>query len=133
MGCLTVTGKFAKRGFTLIELLVVMAIIATLLSIAAPRYMRSVDDAREASLRSSLSHLRQAIDQFHADHGSYPQALTDLVDKNYLRAVPVDPMTESAQTWQLLPLPGSADTGVVYDVRSGAPGASRSGEPYGNW
>ena len=126
-------GKLIGKGFTLIELLVVMAIIATLLSIAAPRYLRSVDDAREASLKSSLSQMRQAIDQFHADRGIYPQALTDLVEKRYLRSVPVDPITESAQTWQVLPAPGAEDGAAVYDVRSGAPGASRLGEPYGNW
>jgi general secretion pathway protein G len=129
----TVIGKWFKRGFTLIELLVVMAIIATLLSIAAPRYLRSVDDAREAALRSSLAQMREAIDQFHADIGSYPQALSDLVDKRYLRSIPVDPITQSTQTWQLVPLPDSKEAGAVYDVHSGARGESRLGEAYANW
>jgi len=129
----TVIGKFFRRGFTLIELLVVMTIIATLLSIATPRYLRSVDDAREAALKSSLAQMREAIDQFHADRGAYPQALSDLVEKNYLRAIPADPITESAQTWQLVPLPGTEDVGAIYDVRSGAPGESRLGEAYANW
>jgi general secretion pathway protein G len=129
----TATGKGFRRGFTLIELLVVMAIIAMLLSIAAPRYLRSVDDAREATLKSSLAQMREAIDQFHADRGSYPQALTDLVEKHYLRAIPTDPITKSSQTWQLVPLPDSQDQGAVYDVRSGAPGESRLGEAYANW
>ena len=127
------TGKSFNRGFTLIELLVVMTIIATLLSIAAPRYLRSVDDARESALKSNLAQMREAIDHFHADRGTYPQALSDLVEKRYLRAIPVDPITESAQTWQLLPAPGSEDTGAVYDVRSGAPGTSRLGDAYANW
>jgi general secretion pathway protein G len=127
----TVSGK--ARGFTLIELLVVLAIVATLLSIAAPRYLRSVDDAREAALKSNLSQLREAIDHFHADRGTYPQSLPELVDKRYLRTVPLDPITESAQTWQVLPPPGAEDKSQVYEVRSGAPGASRSGEPYANW
>ena len=129
----TVIGKGFKWGFTLIELLVVMAIIATLLSIAAPRYLRSVDDAREAALKSSLAQMREAIDQFHADRGAYPQALSDLVEKRYLRAIPADPITESTQTWQLLPLPGVEEAGAIYDVRSGAPGESRQGEAYANW
>lgn len=129
----TATGKLFRRGFTLIELLVVMAIIATLLSIATPRYLRSVDDAREAALKSNLAQMREALDRFHADLGTYPQALPDLVEKRYLRSIPVDPITESAQTWQVLPLPGAADTNAVYDVRSGAPGVSRLGEPYANW
>jgi general secretion pathway protein G len=129
----TVTGKFFSRGFTLIELLVVMAIIATLLSIAAPRYLRSVDDARDAALKSSLAQLREAIDHFYADRGTYPQALPDLIEKRYLRSIPVDPLTDSAQTWQLLPPPGAEDSSTIYDVRSGAPGESRLGEPYANW
>ncbi len=137
----TVTGKTRPWGFTLIELLVVMAIIATLLSIAAPRYLRSVDDAQEAALKANLAHLREAIDQFHADTGSYPEALTDLVEKRYLRAIPVDPITQSAQTWQVLPPPhdktdmdtGEEPSDSVYNVRSGAEGSSRLGEPYANW
>lgn len=127
------TGRLLYRGFTLIELLVVMAIIATLLSIAAPRYMRSIDDARQAVLKSNLAQMREAIDHFHADRGSYPQVLSDLVEKNYLRSIPIDPITESAQTWQVLPAPGDDDNGSVYDVRSGAPGTSRMGEAYANW
>ena len=133
----TVSGNFLRsslrRGFTLIELLVVMAIIASLLTIAAPRYLRSVDDAREAALKSNLAQMREAIDHFHADRGSYPPALVDLVEKRYLRAIPVDPITESAQSWQVSPPPGSQDSGTVYDVRSGAPGSSRLGEAYANW
>lgn len=129
----TVSGKALRGGFTLIELLVVLAIVATLLSIAAPRYLRSVDDAREAALKSNLTQLREAIDHFHADRGSYPQALADLVERRYLRSIPVDPVTESAQTWKLLPAPGAEDTGAIYDVRSGADGTSRLGEPYANW
>ena len=126
-------GKLRQRGFTLIELLVVMVIIATLLSIAAPRYLRSVDDAREAALKSNLSQMREAIDRFHADRGVYPTALPDLIEKRYLRSIPVDPLTDSAQTWQLLPPPGTDETGAVYDVRSGASGVSRLGDPYANW
>lgn len=128
-----VTGKFPRRGFTLIELLVVMAIIAMLLSIAVPRYLRSVDDAREAALKSSLAQVREAIDHFYADRGVYPQTLPDLIEKRYLRSIPVDPITDSAQTWQLVPPPGTEDAAVIYDIRSGAPGASRLGEAYANW
>jgi general secretion pathway protein G len=122
-----------QSGFTLIELLVVMAIIAVLLSVAVPRYGRSVDDAREAALKSSLAQMREAIDRFHADRGSYPEDLPDLVDKRYLRSVPIDPITDSNQTWQTITPPGTEDITGVYDVRSGADGSSRSGEPYANW
>lgn len=126
-------GNLVQRGFTLIELLVVMVIVATLLSIAAPRYLRGADDAREAALKSSLAQLREAIDHFHADRGVYPQALADLVEHRYLRSIPVDPVSGTAQTWSLLPVPGSNDSGGIYDVRSGAEGVSRQGEPYANW
>ncbi len=142
-GYLTVSGKSKTLGFTLIELLVVMAIIATLLSIAVPRYMRSIDDAKEATLKSSLSQMREAIDHYYADLGSYPVNLTDLIEKRYLRSIPVDPMTESAQTWTLIPPPLKSDANrldsnkqdlvTIYDVRSGAVGMSRKGEPYANW
>ncbi len=133
MAYLIVTGKFSRRGFTLIELLVVMAIIAMLLSIAVPRYLRSVDDAREAALKSSLAQVREAIDHFYADRGVYPQTLPDLIEKRYLRSIPVDPITDSAQTWQLMPPPGTEDAAVIYDIRSGAQGVSRLGEAYANW
>ncbi len=126
-------GMQLGRGFTLIELLVVMVIVATLLSIAAPRYLRSADDAREAALKSSLTQLREAIDHFHADRGSYPHELAELVEHRYLRAVPVDPISESTQTWKMIPPTGVDDTSLIYDVRSGAEGTSRLGEPYANW
>ena len=95
----TVLTPQKQKGFTLIELLVVMTIIAVLLSVAAPRYMRSVDDAREATLKSSLAQLREAIDQYNADQGQLPASLNDLVEKKYLRSIPIDPITNSAETW----------------------------------
>lgn len=135
-----------RRGFTLIEMLVVMAIIATLLSIAAPRYFRSTDDAREAALKSDLRTVREAIDHYHADRGSYPKVLDDLVEKRYLRAIPVDPITGDARTWTLIPPPAPVEVGTaaapasapaaaptgIYDIRSGASGTTRDGEPYQN-
>jgi len=128
-----VTGKKSSKGFTLIELLVVMTIIAALLSIAAPRYLRSLDGAREAALKSSLAQLREALDHYHADVGVYPESLPDLIDKGYLRSIPIDPMTESYQTWQVVPPNGEEGSKAIYDIRSGAPGVSRLGEAYANW
>ena len=115
-----------RRGFTLIELLVVMAVIATLLTIALPRYFTSVDRSKEATLKQSLSVMRDAIDKFYADNGRYPDALSDLADKRYIRAVPVDPITESAETWVTV-APPEGVKGGVYDVKSGAPGMTRDG------
>ncbi len=121
-----------RAGFTLIELLVVMAIVATLLSIAAPRYFDHIDRARENTLKQSLGVMRDAIDKFRADAGEYPANLEELVTRRYLRAVPVDPLTESADTWQIVP-PREGEEGGVGDVRSGAPGSARDGGAYADW
>lgn len=119
------------HGFTLIELLVVMAIIGLLLGIAAPRYLASVERAREAALRSSLAVMRQAIDQFAADRGRYPDDLDELVRERYLRSLPEDPLTGSRASWvPLLPPPDSLLGGGLADVRSGAAGHARNGVLY---
>ena len=117
-----------RGGFTLIELLVVMAIIATLLSIATPRYFAHLDRAREAALRETLFVVRDAIDKFHADTGRYPAELEELVTRRYLRKLPVDPVTDRADSWTLVPAPGEA--AGVSDLKSGAGGDER---PYAQW
>lgn len=121
------------RGFTLVELLVVMAILATLLSIAAPRYFGAVERARENALRQSLVVLRDTIDKFYADTGRYPDDLAELVRRRYLRALPADPYTDSTESWIFVPPPaapdGRAAPGRVYDVRSGAQGQTHTGQP----
>ena len=123
-----------RRGFTLIELLVVMAIVALLVSIAAPRYLASLDRAREASLRSSLAVMRQAIDQFAADRGRFPDGLDELVRERYLRQLPEDPMTGQRASWvALAPAADSVIGGALWDVRSGAAGRARNGELYADW
>lgn len=119
-------------GFTLIELLVVMAIIATLLSIVAPRYFNSLEKAKEAVLRQDLGIMRNAIDQFYSDLGKYPIDLMELVDKRYLRRIPIDPLTESDQTWIEVPPDNEEETGV-YDVHSGYSGRASDGSFYEEW
>jgi general secretion pathway protein G len=119
------------RGFTLIELLVVLAVMALLLSLAAPRYFQHVDRAREAVLQENLATLRDAIDQFRADTGQWPANLDNLVEKRYLRAVPKDPVTDSVTTWIVVSPPDGGDG--VYDVHSGAEGVGADGRPYGDW
>lgn len=121
-----------KNGFTLIELLVVMAIIAILVSIAAPRYFNSVEKSKEAVLKQDLSTMRDAIDKYYSDNDKYPSELNDLVTKKYLRKIPVDPITDSASTWVVVP-PSNPDQGGVFDLRSGAPGNGRDGTPYSEW
>ncbi|MDO9271489.1 MAG: prepilin-type N-terminal cleavage/methylation domain-containing protein [Rugosibacter sp.] len=123
-----------RRGFTLIELLVVMAIIATLLSIAVPRYFSHLDRTREAALRETLFVVRDAIDKFHADTGHYPAELNELVTKRYLRKLPIDPVSESTETWVIVPPPAesasSSEATGVWDIQSGAGGEER---PYASW
>lgn len=118
------------RGFTLIELLVVLAILATLLSIATPRYFRSVDHSKEVALKHTLVVTREAIDKHVADLGTYPPSLQTLVDKGYLRQLPFDPVTERYDSWLLLPPPDPKKSGV-YDLKSGASGQSNDGTPFG--
>lgn len=143
-------------AFTLIELLVVLAILALLLTIAAPRYIQHIERAREAALHSSLKVMREAIDKFEGDQGRLPQNLDELVLRNYLKAIPVDPITEKRDTWvalsesDLLAMaansPSSSAVSAVAsvnspvqnqpgmaDVRSGAPGNGSDGTPYQQW
>ena len=121
-----------RSGFTLVELLVVIAIIATLLSIAVPRYFKSVDRSKEAVLKENLVVMRDALQKYYADKGKYPEKLEDLAAEKYLRKIPVDPITESASTWIVVP-PKDTEKGGVYDVQSGAPGSATDGTAYAEW
>jgi general secretion pathway protein G len=124
------TGR--RRGFTLIELLVVMAIIATLLTIAVPRYFRSLQRSREAVLRQDLATLRESIDRFYGDTGAHPQTLAALVEKHYLRGIPVDPIARAADRWVVVNSDDPDDAGIK-DVRSGAEGQGEDGTAYAAW
>ncbi|MEW5967831.1 MAG: prepilin-type N-terminal cleavage/methylation domain-containing protein [Pseudomonadota bacterium] len=123
--------RLLKRGFTLIELLVVLAIVATLLTLAVPRYFQHVERSKEAVLKENLAAVRDAIDKYHADTNTWPASLDTLAERRYVRAVPVDPMTERADTWQVVP-PPDGEAGV-YDLRSGAEGVGLDGVPYVDW
>ncbi len=122
-----------RRGFTLIELLVVMAIIAVLLTLAAPRYFEHLERSREATLRQTLAITRDAIDKFRGDRGAWPQSLQELVDRQYLRKLPFDPVTDSADTWIIVPPRDTATENGVADLKSGAEGQSRDGTAYADF
>lgn len=124
--------RTAGRGFTLIELLIVMAIIGTLLSIAVPRYFRALEHARETVLKQDLAILREAIDKYYADVNDYPQKLLDLVDKRYVRSVPLDPFTKLPDTWTLIPS-DDPDHAGIRDVHSGAAEVASDGTPVATW
>jgi len=126
-----------QNGFTLIELMIVMAIITILAAIGLAVYGNSVQSAKEATLREDLFRMRDAIDQYCADKNHYPASPDALVDEKYIRRVPVDPITKSADTWQTTlsePEPGnpSAEPGI-YNVKSGAEGTGLDGTPYSEW
>lgn len=116
-------------GFTLIEMLVVMAIISLLLTIALPRYWHAVDQSKETALVENLRITRLSIDRYYSDKGKYPQTLQDLVDAKYLRSLPMDPITQSQQTWILIPSTNRDEPGIM-DLKSGAIGHTRQGAAY---
>lgn len=126
------TGSARGRGFTLIELLVVMSIIAVLLTIAVPRYFKALERSRETVLRQDLSVMREAIDKHLGDYSQYPDSLAALVERKYIRAVPVDPLTKSADGWQVV-VSEDADHPGIRDVHSAAEGNGSDGRPYKEW
>ena len=124
-------------GWTLIELLIVITLVMILATLALTQYRGSILAAKEAALKSDLFLMRDAIDQYYADKGRYPESLQTLVSESYLRAIPRDPFTNSSDTWQTVnaePEPGqtSASTGI-YDVKSGYDGVATDGSRYGDW
>ena len=121
-----------EQGFTLIELLVVLAIISTLLTLAVPRYFSSVQRSKEVVMKENLWIMRDALDKYFSDVGRYPDQLEDLATKKYLRAIPIDPLTDTSTTWRVIP-PDDPEKGGVYDVKSGAEGTATGGSPYSDW
>jgi general secretion pathway protein G len=128
------------RGFTLIELLVVIAIIGILVAIAVPQLQKAPIRAKEAALREDLFTFRTCLDQYYADKGHYPDTLQTLVTDKYIRKIPVDPFTKSAETWQVvMEEPDSSENASsqeapgIIDVKSGAKTVSLDGSPYNTW
>ena len=126
-----------EGGFTLMELMIVMALIVILAGIGLATYTNSVTRAKEAVLKEDLFRMRDAIDQYYADKNRYPPSLDSLVTDKYLRAIPVDPITNSADTWQTEmseadPSNPTAEPGV-YNVRSGSDQMSLDGTLYADW
>ena len=135
MGHAIASGKANRkqRGFTLVELMVVMAILLTIISIAVPMYTTAMVRAKESVLQSNLFTIRSVIDQYTYDKESPPQSLEDLVAEGYLRRVPVDPFTESSDTWEIISDIGPSGESGVFDVRSGSDRDGLNGTPYAEW
>jgi general secretion pathway protein G len=122
------------RGFTLIELLVVISMISILAAMGVVQYRNSVQRTKETTLRKDLFEIRDVIDQYYADKGKYPSSLDALVSDGYLRKIPVDPITNSTDTWETVPAEAdpsnpSAEPGI-YNIKSGAPGTALDGTAY---
>jgi general secretion pathway protein G len=128
-----------EKGFTLVELLVVMAIMGILVAVAVPQLQKAPIRAKEATLREDLFTFRSCLDQYYADKGHYPETLQTLVTDKYIRKIPLDPFTKSADTWQVvMEEPDSAETASqeppgIIDVKSGAKQPALDGSLYNTW
>lgn len=120
------------KGFTLVELLVVLSILALLLTLAVPRYFNSIEKAKDATLKQDLNTLRESIDKYYGDNGKYPNTLDDLVDRKYIRKLPIDPITEKTDTWIFTP-PEPPLEGDIYDIHSGSKALAKDGTRYEDW
>jgi general secretion pathway protein G len=129
--------KNLQSGFTLVELMVVMAIISVLLAIAVPVYQKTLIRSKESVLLNNLFTIRNMIDEYTIDKQKAPDSLQDLVSEGYLRRVPIDPMTNSDQTWKTImeetPVSGSSGTPGLFDVRSGSDKKALDGTNYADW
>lgn len=126
-----------QQGFTLVELLIVISLISILAAMGLVQYRNSVQSARESVLKTDLFRMRDAIDQYYADKGKYPSSLDSLVSDGYMRRIPEDPISKSADTWVTEPAEPdpnnpSAEPGV-YNVKSGAQGTALDGSSYSDW
>ena len=129
--------RTGNKGFTLVELLIVISLISILAAMGLVQYRNSVVAAKESTLKTDLFRLRDAIDQYYADKGKYPSSLDSLVSDGYMRRIPEDPFTKTADSWTTVPAEPdpnnpSAEPGV-YDVKSGAQGTALDGSSYTDW
>ncbi len=129
--------RTGRRGFTLLEMMIVLTVIAILASISVPMYQAVVLRTRETVLKDNLRTLRSVIDQYTADKKKAPQTLQDLIDGGYLRQIPEDPITNSAESWEVITdttvsSPDQTESGIV-DVKSGSSAVSSDGSAYNSW
>jgi general secretion pathway protein G len=124
-------------GFTLLELLVVMTILALLASVGVVGVRHHTKVAKESVLKENLFQLTHALEQHRADRGKYPSTLLKLRELGYIRDVPIDPFTQSRDTWLTeleAPDPDAPDAEAgIYKVRSASTDIGTNGIPYNEW
>ena len=129
--------RSGNRGFTIIELMIVMAIVATLVAIAAPIYQKTIIRSKETVLKQNLFSIRICIDEYTYDKGKAPQSLQDLVTEGYLKQIPMDPMTGTNQTWRIINEDAATTVNQtepgIFDIRSGSEKKSLEDTPYSEW
>lgn len=129
-----------EKGFTLIEIIIVFTLIGILVGLGIPQYRYAAKRAREAVLKEDLFILRKLINHYYTDKGSYPLSLQTLVDEQYLRSIPIDPMTKSSQTWVEMQQTLTEDELMSFDIQigivdvfSGSIEKALDGTPYSTW
>ncbi len=138
MGAITMIGNrqrlgLCEDGFTFIELLIVLAIMSLLASLVVAVSMGKIRQSKESALKEDLHSMRKSLDDFYADKGKYPVKLQDLVEKHYLRSIPVDPLTDSEDTWKAVISQDPAQKGGIVDIHSGSEEKTSDGKPYNEW
>lgn len=134
---MTVTAsRRGQGGWTLLELTIVISLITILATIALVGYTTAVTRSKEAVLKEDLFRMRDAIDQHYADKQEYPGSLQALVTEGYLRALPDEPFTGRADTWQPVLAefdPADPFAQGVFDVKTTYVGVALDGTAYADW
>lgn len=123
-------GKLNQKGFTLIEILIVLSLISILAAIAVPVYNQSLLKARETVLKENLYQVRNAIDKYYGDKGTYPSSLSSLVEERYIRSLPLDPIVGAADKWEEV---YNDDGEGIIDLKSYSNELSTDGAAYNEW
>ena len=98
---------------------------------------RSIARAKESVLRSTLFTIRTVIDEYSYDKQKAPQSLQELVSEGYIKKIPEDPMTGSANSWRVVREdPKNAlnpkEPGI-FEVHSGSDKTALDGSRYSDW